>query len=182
MGFEQEAFEELLAKVISKRSDAEKHYLRYGRGEPFVLRYLRQHGTSTPSQLATALYLSSGRISAVLSSLEKKGFITREIGPQDRRNILVSMTEAGREQSIRDRDEMRSAVCWIFTQMGERRTREFLDLSAEFATYMSISIPGEPRPTPAEIAQAFAARKKSAPGNADGDDGNGSGDEARIAR
>ena len=29
--------------------------MRAGKGEPFVLRYLQRHGTSTPSQLASAL-------------------------------------------------------------------------------------------------------------------------------
>lgn len=155
MGFEQEAFEELANNVVARKSDAAKYYTRYSRGEPFALRHLRIHGTSTPSQLASAMKASSGRISAVLSALEKKGWITREIDPKDRRNILVSITEQGREQSLKDRDEMRSATCWIFTQMGERRTNEFVNLISEFATYMSICTPGEPRPTHEEINEAF---------------------------
>ena len=160
MGFEQEAFEELTNNVVARKSDAAKHYTRYSRGEPFVLRHLRKHGTSTPSQLASAMNASSGRISAVLSALEKKGWITREIDPKDRRNILVSITDAGMEQSTKDRDEMRSATCWIFTQMGERRTREFVDLVSEFATYMSICTPGQPRPTQADITEAFEKRRR----------------------
>ncbi|KFJ03795.1 MarR family winged helix-turn-helix transcriptional regulator [Bifidobacterium subtile] len=157
MGFEQEAFETLLANVMSKRSLAAKHYSRYGSGEPFVLRHLRKQGTSTPSQLASALRSSSGRISAVLSSLEKKGFVTREVDVKDRRNILVSITDTGLEQALKDRDEARSAICWIFTQMGERRTRDFVDLVTEFHVYMSICKPGEPRPTREEIEKAFAS-------------------------
>ena len=157
MGFEQEAFETLLANVMSKRSLAAKQYSRYASGEPFVLRHLRKHGTAMPSQLASALRSSSGRISAVLSSLEKKGFVTREVDVKDRRNILVSITDAGREQSIKDRDEVRSSICWIFTQMGERRTRDFVDLITEFQVYMSICKPGEPRPTREEIEKAFAS-------------------------
>ncbi|MCI1219793.1 MAG: MarR family transcriptional regulator [Bifidobacterium sp.] len=156
MGYEQEAFERLLVNVMNKRSLAAKYYSRYGSGEPFVLRYLRKHGTATPSQLASALRSSSGRISAVLASLEKKGFVTREVDAKDRRNILVSITEAGLEQSLKDRDEARSAICWIFTQMGERRTRDFVDLVTEFHVYMSICKPGEPRPTPEDIGKAFA--------------------------
>ncbi|MCH4209493.1 MarR family winged helix-turn-helix transcriptional regulator [Bifidobacterium sp.] len=165
MGYEQEAFERLLANVMSKRSLAAKQYARYTSGEPFVLRHLRKEGTATPSQLASALRSSSGRISAVLASLEKKGFITREVDAKDRRNILVSITETGLEQSIKDRDEARSAMCWIFTQMGERRTRDFVDLVTEFHVYMSICKPGEPRPTPEEIKKAFAGLEQ------DGHDG-----------
>lgn len=57
-------------------------------------------------------------------------------------------------------DEMRSAICWIFSQMGERRTREFVDLLSEFTTYMSICHPGQPRPTAEQVRGAFAERDK----------------------
>ena len=57
-------------------------------------------------------------------------------------------------------DEMRSAICWIFSQMGERRTREFVDLLSEFSTYMAICHPGAPRPTPDEVRAAFAERDR----------------------
>ena len=64
--------------------------------------------------------------------------ITRDIDPDDRRIIRVNLTDAGRERSKCDLEEMRSAICWIFSQMGERRTREFVDLLSEFSTYMAI--------------------------------------------
>lgn len=83
--------------------------------------------------------------------------MTREVDVKDRRNVLVSITDAGLEQALKDRDEARSAICWIFTQMGERRTRDFVDLVTEFHVYMSICKPGEPRPTREEIEKAFAS-------------------------
>ena len=81
--------------------------------------------------------------------------VIREPDPDDRRVVHVRLTDAGRETARRDMEEMRSAVCWIFSQMGERRTREFVDLSREFMTYMSICRPGEPRPTADEVRKAF---------------------------
>ena len=115
------------------------------------------HGRApqTPSQLASALQASSGRISTLLSSLEKKGWVTRDIDSKDRRIIRVNLTDSGREQSHRMIEEMRSAICWIFSQMGERRTREFVDLVSEFTTYMSICHPGRPRPTAEQVREAF---------------------------
>ena len=116
--------------------------------------------TMTPSQLASSLKASSGRISTVLAALEKKGLITRDIDPDDRRIIRVNLTDAGRERSKCDLEEVRSAICWIFSQMGERRTREFVDLLSEFSTYMAICHPGAPRPTPDEVRAAFAERDR----------------------
>ena len=57
-------------------------------------------------------------------------------------------------------EEMRSAICWIFSQMGERRTREFVDLVSEFTIYMSICHPGRPRPTAEQVREAFVERGK----------------------
>jgi DNA-binding MarR family transcriptional regulator len=162
MGFEQDALSELYAHMQGKRSKMQQEFIRRAHGEPFVLHELFHKGTMTPSQLAISLKASSGRVSAVLAALGKKGWITRDIDPDDRRIIRVNLTEAGREQARQDMEEMRSSVCWIFSQMGERRTREFVDLVGEFTTYMSIAHPGEPRPTPEEVRAAFAERAESA--------------------
>lgn len=160
MGFEQEAVSELYASVWGNRSTMQREFTRGAHGEQFVLRELSMKGTQTPSQLASALQASSGRISTVLSSLEKKGWGTRDIDPKDRRIIRVNLTDSGREQSHRMIEEMRSAICWIFSQMGERRTREFVDLVSEFTTYMSICHPGQPRPTAEQVREAFVERGK----------------------
>ncbi|KFI74056.1 transcriptional regulator [Bifidobacterium minimum] len=88
--------------------------------------------------------------------LERKGFVTRDMDPDDRRTVLVNLTSLGREEVERGYEEMRSSICWIFQQMGERRTREFVALTKEFSTYMSLCKPGEPRPSAEEIAAAFA--------------------------
>lgn len=155
MGFEQEAYDELVAKVWCRRSDMQREVTRGSHGEHFIIRQLAVRGAMTPSQIADSLRVSSGRVSTVLSALEKKGMVIREPDPDDRRVVHVRLTDAGRETARRDMEEMRSAVCWIFSQMGERRTREFVDLSREFITYMSICRPGEPRPTAEEVRKAF---------------------------
>ena len=85
MGFEQEAVSELYASVWGDRSTMQREFTRGAHGEQFVLRELSMKGTQTPSQLASALQASSGRISTVLSSLEKKGWVTRDIDSKDRR-------------------------------------------------------------------------------------------------
>ena len=80
MGFEQEALDELIEH--SGRGAAMQERLTHStKGEPLVLHELAVHGTRTPSQLAAAADTTSGRISAVLASLEKKGFITRTTDP-----------------------------------------------------------------------------------------------------
>ena len=77
MGFEREALSELYASVWGNRSKMQKEFARGAHGEPFILHELALRGTMTPSQLASSLKASSGRISTVLAALEKKGLITR---------------------------------------------------------------------------------------------------------
>ena len=172
MGFEQEALSELYASVWGNRSKMQRDFTRGVHGEAFVLHELSCKGTQTPSQLAAALKVSSGRVSTVLSVLEKKGLITRDVDPDDRRIIRVNLTEAGRTRAGHDMEELRSAVCWIFSQMGERRTRELVELVAEFSVHMSVGHPGKARPTPEEVRAAFAEneerrRKALSDGNPD---------------
>lgn len=156
MGFEEDAVDELWRTAWCHRSEMQRELTRGAQGELFVIRQLAHRGTTmTPSQLADALRATSGRVSTLLSAMEKKGLITRDIDPDDRRVVHVRLTDAGRERGRKDMEDARNAVCWIFSQMGERRTREFVDLTREFTTYLSICRPGQPRPTPEEVRKAF---------------------------
>ena len=163
MGFERESFDKLMKVVWGKKSQMQQAMSRDSKGEPFIIRELEFKGVQTPSQLATALKVTSGRISTLLAALEKKGLIEREVDPNDRRIVHVNLTEQGRAKAKLQREDMRDAVCWVFSQMGERRTREFVDLTEEFATYMTICIPGQPRPTAEEVKQAFAKAESEDP-------------------
>ncbi len=161
MGFEQEAFDRLMRVTWGKRSQMQKEISRGAKGEPFVVQELYVKGAMMPSQIAQAMQATTGRVSVLLSALEKKGQIVREPDPEDRRSVLVRLTEAGEERARRQREDMRDAVCWIFSQMGERRTREFIDLTNEFTTYMTLCMPGKPRPTAEQVKQAFADAAES---------------------
>lgn len=67
------------------------------RGEIGVLGYLVSHGGSAaPSDLAEAQNVTASRIANTLKALQKKGYIVRDINPQDRRGVIVSITDEGR--------------------------------------------------------------------------------------
>lgn len=160
MGFEQEAVSELYASVWGDRSTMQREFTRGAHGEQFVLRELSMKGDANAIAIGIG---AAGQFRphlhcAVVSG--EKGWVTRDIDSKDRRIIRVNLTDSGREQSHRMIEEMRSAICWIFSQMGERRTREFVDLVSEFTTYMSICHPGQPRPTAEQVREAFVERGK----------------------
>lgn len=61
-----------------------------------VLYCLWQKGNQTPKQIAAALKLETSSISKLLDQMDKKGLIQRYVNIEDRRYIIVMLTEKGR--------------------------------------------------------------------------------------
>ena len=61
-----------------------------------VLRLLWERDERQFSELAAACCCSPSTITGVVDTLEGKGMVTREANPQDRRSLLVRLTEMGR--------------------------------------------------------------------------------------
>lgn len=77
-----------------------KNFATFGlnRGEFDVLATLRRYGSSylmTPSELLSALMLSSGAMTNRLDRLEQSGYIERKAHPEDRRGVRVVLTDEG---------------------------------------------------------------------------------------
>lgn len=109
-----------------KRMDMQKSVTTFLQGEMFVMQYLDHNKEAIPSEISAAANTSTARIAATLNSLEKKGFISREIDSSDRRRILVKLTEAGLEQSAKFREEMLSGVVWMLKSLGDEDAKEFV--------------------------------------------------------
>ncbi len=64
-----------------------------------VLATLRRHGPPfqlTPGRLLESTMVTSGAMTNRLDRLEQRGFLTRAKSPNDGRQVLVTLTEAGR--------------------------------------------------------------------------------------
>jgi|GEM_PF-263711 DNA-binding MarR family transcriptional regulator len=155
MAYEDDALERMHRIMTEGRSAMVENMNRVHRGEPAVMRELAVKGERTPSQLADATGNSAGRISAILSSLEKKGWATRTIDPENRRKVIVRITPEGLRLVNLHKKAMDDRVRWVFGQMGRRRTEEFLSLFEAMMTYMSLCGPGQPVPDEDEIRAAF---------------------------
>jgi DNA-binding MarR family transcriptional regulator len=80
---------------LYSRQLASRHHLT---GPQLVcLRLLRTHGVMTSGHLAQGATLSAGTVTGILDRLEQRGYIRRERPATDKRQINVSLTEAGRE-------------------------------------------------------------------------------------
>ncbi len=63
--------------------------------EILELLYSHPENQLTPAELADEVHLTRSTMTGNLDSLEKKGFISRESHPSDRRMTLIRMTEEG---------------------------------------------------------------------------------------
>ena len=61
---------------------------------------LWEHRQVTSKLLGEKLHLDSGTLTPVLKKLEEKGLIARQRDPQDERNLMVTLTEAGEALKI----------------------------------------------------------------------------------
>lgn len=119
--------------VLMLCGDIMDEFTRFSKGELFILKYLfTKNAPVLPSELGEALNSSNSRISAALKVLEKKGQIHREIDVNNRRNILVTLTDTGRERISINIQRIRDHLTKVVTEMGVDEAREFVRLSTRF--------------------------------------------------
>ena len=96
-------------------------------GETLMLDYLAHHGgEALPGEISNQMNVSSARIAQMLNNLEKKGWIIREINPDDRRKILVNLTSAGRTEARERMQKIVKLATKMLTRLGEDDAREYV--------------------------------------------------------
>lgn len=128
-------YSELAAEVMAKTGRMMKSSFwpkkanAFLHGEMFILNFLVNRQSDTlPSELAAAMNTSTARVAMALKSLETKGFIQRRIDKEDRRKVIVSITEEGNTLVLSEREEMRDRMVRILRELGEKDTREYMRL------------------------------------------------------
>ena len=137
LNYVDRAFTAFVEIMSGKHKNMLENINRGNKGELFVLRFLTMRNTDViPSELSSALQASTARISALLGALERKGQITRVTDERNRRNIIVNITEAGRDRVASEMQEHKNMITRIFNDMGEADTSEFIRLTRRFSQLM----------------------------------------------
>ncbi len=104
-------------------------------GEAFVLHHIATSGNPViPSEISEAMGISGARIAATLNSLENKCYIIRQIDTSDRRRILVTLTEKGREQEHACRRKLTETVEKMLRLLGEDDAKEYVRITRKMAS------------------------------------------------
>jgi DNA-binding MarR family transcriptional regulator len=73
--------------------DALCRHVGVSRSDYDALEALDEHGSLTAGELGTLLSLTSGSVTALIDRLEKLGWASRNGHPQDRRKVVVTLTQ-----------------------------------------------------------------------------------------
>ena len=90
-------------------------------------------GGALLSEMQEYLHVSKAAVSQMLGSLENRGLITRETDPENRRTIIVRLTEKGNETIENVKRGFDSFIGMLIDRFGEKDTSEIIRLIYKFA-------------------------------------------------
>jgi len=85
------------------------------------------------SEMGEYLRVSKAAVSQMLGALEKRGVVTREPDPGNRRTIIVSLTDDGREMIDGFERDFDNYLMILMERFGEKDTREIIRLIYKFS-------------------------------------------------
>lgn len=109
------------------------HYLHHHWGHGRVsqsrtLRILDEYGEVTQRQLQDLMGIQQGSLSEVVKKLEGQGLIVRERGLSDQRQVLIRVTEKGKEQNRLDRESRTRQSVELVSVLDEGEQRQLMAL------------------------------------------------------
>lgn len=81
----------------------------------------------TQNEIRDKLSLPKQTVSLILSGLEKKGYILRELNSKDRRNKIVRFTEKGSQYASSILEKLKSAEVEAFGNMSQEQRRTMIE-------------------------------------------------------
>jgi DNA-binding MarR family transcriptional regulator len=97
--------------AIDRVRTAFAHRYRITINDSLVVSYLAANGRRLkPSEIAARVLVTSGTMTPMLDRLEAANFVRREPNPDDRRSVIVVLTEVGAKALDEYREHFRKAV------------------------------------------------------------------------
>lgn len=104
-----------------------------------VLKELARRGQVPIGALAKCTFLGAPTVTGVVDRLERQGWVERGHGRDDRRQVMIALTEAGRRLLESDRPLFPVAFCDALRRLPETERREICDALQRVATMMERS-------------------------------------------
>lgn len=130
---------------IARRFRAERPSGGLSPNQLGVLTHLFRDGPATPGEIAANRQQQPQTLTRVFADLERNGFLTRTRSERDHRQVVLEITQSGREalrQDVADRD------AWLASALAglTETERQVLRLAAALMDRISDFVPAGPRP------------------------------------
>ena len=137
MDYEQLA-EEFITRMIQMRfSDLNMSINEAMHGDHFILAYVYHNDSALPGELAQAMQTSTAYVAKMLRNLEEKDLIRRTLDVNDRRRILVTLTEKGKNQAEKDAAYVKDGVKWMLSTLGDEDAAALVRILRKISEKMS---------------------------------------------
>lgn len=134
MNFEEMAKIYMETVYQMRKRNAQKHLNDSMHGENFVLYFISKNEEKViPSDISNEMGITSARVAAALNSLEGKGLIVRRIDADDRRRIIIELTDLGREQVQKKYQKIMNMATNMLQYLGEEDALELIRIMKKLA-------------------------------------------------
>ncbi|PWJ52094.1 MarR family winged helix-turn-helix transcriptional regulator [Faecalicatena contorta] len=89
---------------------------------------------ATSHDIQNCLCISKGAVSKMLGALEQKGYLNREVNLQNRRTLIITLTEAGQKILEKLEGLLNEILIELIQQMGIENAEQFILSMNKFAT------------------------------------------------
>ncbi|GFP76146.1 MarR family winged helix-turn-helix transcriptional regulator [Clostridium fungisolvens] len=97
-----------------------------------LIRWLFTYGPTSATVLAESTAMDRSSVSRLVNQLKKLGYVVSESSPEDRRGVLLSLTELGRQKTINALKEKESAFYERISKWDDSKLASFVDLLKDF--------------------------------------------------
>ena len=134
-------YEELLQRMIRatiniRFSDFSQLVSESTKGEGFVLGYVSHQPAVQPGDLSQAMQASTAYVAKLLRGMEEKGWIVRRRDPEDRRRVLLALTDEGKAQADKMERQFHDGIIWFFKKLGDEDAVNFVRIIDKIAEMM----------------------------------------------
>ena len=102
----------------------------------FTLQIIYESGECIQNDLAEKLSLPKQTICSILDNFEKKGYIKRQINPEDKRNRLISLTKKGTIFAKPIIEDLENLYKSVLKCLSDEDIKKYSDCQKEIIKFM----------------------------------------------
>jgi DNA-binding MarR family transcriptional regulator len=100
-----------------------------------IVRWLFSFGPTSATSLAESTAMDRSSVSRLVNQLKLLGYVKRETSPDDRRGVLLSLTELGRQMTVEALKEKESLFYERISKWDAEQLKNFIEMLRYFNGY-----------------------------------------------